>query len=452
LRIVDPPVTHVQQYLLRPTECGSGCTRADRLVATQQLCKPAILPDATGIAGRKSPESLGDGNCAILESSTMDGRATTVVGQSANISTADGKSVPRLWGNTRANEKQEVAPVCLENIWRERLQRLGWSERAVTQAPLCWAESTLHGYNRSLNRLQTFCGERQLPFPPVSSAPLADIMCATADSSARPASQLRTVQAAVGILYAVTDQSNVLDSFDLHKLGVALTKSGTKVPMTRTSISPIKPFRDMFMLWSYNDLLPLKDLRLKVITLLALTVMLRPSDVAPKGKIFDAEKLSTDSILFTADMVTFLGDGSVQLQLHGIKNDTDGKGFTATVPCNPVAKLDPVASLQCYMERTREQRADSGAVFVALSRPFIPIGSATVASFLLQAIELVGLSGLGYTAKSFRPTAATAAVKSGCDPKTAMQVGRWKTESVFYEHYVHARPENDYTERILDQP
>ena len=53
----------------------------------------------------------------------------------------------------------------------------------------------------------------------------------------------------------------------------------------------------------------LKHLRLKAITLLALALMLRPSDVAPKATIFDANTGDIQTVLFTTDMLEFCADG-----------------------------------------------------------------------------------------------------------------------------------------------
>lgn len=43
-----------------------------------------------------------------------------------------------------------------------------------------------------------------------------------------------------------------------------------------------------------NEQLTLKQLRLKAITLLALTFMTRPSDLAPRAQVFDASDNSVD--------------------------------------------------------------------------------------------------------------------------------------------------------------
>ena len=64
-------------------------------------------------------------------------------------------------------------------------------------------------------------------------------------------------------------------------------------------------------------------------------------------------------------------------------------------------------------------------------------------------IDLVGLYGQGFPAKCFRRTGATIAVETGCDPEVAMRLGRWKTRSVFFDHYVHSKPPDTFSANIL---
>ena len=56
----------------------------------------------------------------------------------------------------------------------------------------------------------------------------------------------------------------------------------TKVLQQRTKIMPVEPFVEMFSNWLPNELLPIKELRQKAITLVSL-VMCKPSDLALKA-------------------------------------------------------------------------------------------------------------------------------------------------------------------------
>jgi hypothetical protein len=72
-----------------------------------------------------------------------------------------------------------------------------------------------------------------------------------------------------------------------------------------------------------------------------------------------------------------------------------------------------------------------------------------VYSILNDAIQRAGLGGQGFSAKSFRPTGATAAIAADTKPETAMEIGRWKTDQVFRQRYVYPLVKEDYTDEVL---
>ena len=65
-----------------------------------------------------------------------------------------------------------------------------------------------------------------------------------------------------------------------------LIKSGTTRPLQRSGVMPRQPFMDLFMRKPENLMLSTEQLRLKCITLMALCLMLRPSDIAPCAQTF----------------------------------------------------------------------------------------------------------------------------------------------------------------------
>lgn len=91
---------------------------------------------------------------------------------------------------------------------------------------------------------------------------------------------------------------------------------------------------------------------------------------------------------------------------------------------------------------------DNKPLFISLKQPYKALKSDTIGNYLEESISLAGLKDCGFTAKSFRPTGATLAMDAGICPETAMQIGRWKTKEVFFNHYVYPRLPKNYTEMI----
>lgn len=185
---------------------------------------------------------------------------------------------------------------------------------------------------------------------------------------------------------------------------------------------------------------------MKTLTLMALSLMLRPSDIAPrsvkvkKGVVVQAQ--------FTTDRLAFLSDGSAEVYLAGIKNDYQRDGFRVFLKPSSEAKMCPVRALKAYLGRTGGIEVVR-PVFTPLQYPYAALSSATIAKILNQAISLAGLSGQGYTVKSFRPTGATSAVQNEVPADTARYIGRWKDRECFEKHYVHAHLPDFVTDAIL---
>jgi len=323
-----------------------------------------------------------------------------------------------------------------------------WSERAATQIAYSLAPSTMKLYNAMVQKLYIFCVFNCYSFPPIDTCVISGFLCELADSSAKPKSLLNNATAAMSCLYETLDLYDISKHRDIMRLKMSLIKSGTSQPMKKSVIMPVENFKELFLQWPVNNKLSIKQIRLKAITLLALVAMLRPSDIAPKSVIFDPRDLKCYNNVLLTDNVIFRSDGSLSMVLHGIKNDTSRTGFEIDIPSHSDPQLDPVDALKVYIEKTEKWRANK-ELFIQLQAPYKPITAATVGNILEEAITLAGLSTDIFSAKSFRPTGATVAINEGHDPRNVMKMGRWKTQSVFYEHYVHSRIPVSFTDDIL---
>jgi hypothetical protein len=216
---------------------------------------------------------------------------------------------------------------------------------------------------------------------------------------------------------------------------------------------PIKPFTQLFSSWGGSEDLSVADLRLKAITLLALGIMLRPSDIAPRGVLFDPQSESAEQLVFSTEDIRRKEDGSMTISFLGIKNDMDRQGFSVHLQPAEQSNMDPVHTLDTYINKTSLQRAqaDGSPVFISLVKPSRKLASSGIAQVLNKAIKLAGLEGQGYSAKSFRPTGATTAIANNYDPDTVMKIGKWKTREVFMGHYVHSQTPSSFTTSMFNQ-
>lgn len=222
--------------------------------------------------------------------------------------------------------------------------------------------------------------------------------------------------------------------------------------MNRSRVMDVSAFTRMFRSWPDNDDLSLKQLRMKTITLLAIVLMLRPSDVAPKATSFDLETGVASRFIMSTDHVMFRSDGGATVCFFGVKNDAQRTGFEVSLPPCSDALVDPVGALRVYIARTAAVRCvQTRPLFLSLVRPHGAVSASAVAGVLRDAIGAAEKFGLppGHRPKDFRPTGATEAVRHGYQADDVQRLGRWKTRSVFMDRYVHSKVPDSFTDNML---
>ena len=209
-------------------------------------------------------------------------------------------------------------------------------------------------------------------------------------------------------------------------------------------------FCGLFRSWPDNKFLELDNLRLKVITLLALSGLMRPSDLAPRGQVREGKNLHP--IIFSREHLFFRQDGSVQMTIWGTKTDYNRDGFTVVIQPASDPKVDPVSVLRCYLDITADFAANvpGNPVLLTLKPPYRAISTPTVSDILNKAVSLVGLPKNSFSAKSFRAAGATSALQRGQQPHRVRKLGRWRTQSVIDEHYDLSVPPTDITDDVLN--
>ena len=151
---------------------------------------------------------------------------------------------------------------------------------------------------------------------------------------------------------------------------------------------PISAFYQLFRMLG----LCLKSLRLKTVTLLALVLMPRPSDLAPKARLFDPQSMSSKSVVLSVDDIHFNEHGSVTITFWGIKNDTQRQGFEVSIPPSSDIIMDPVSCLRTYIATTVQYRkGPENPLLISLKVPYKAISTGTVGNILEESINMAGL-------------------------------------------------------------
>jgi hypothetical protein len=453
--LYKPPVAFIQQSVFRSGNSRSGLFGSDKLARTSQLLSPTIQHDKSYVGRDTVSKSFGY-SCSPVVASTS---VVQTFAKNVSVSPVDIEKQPsRLQENikvraTGAVEKQKLGYVCLEDSWRKRLTlKDGWTEKSADCVSFGYAKSTISSYNVYINRYREFCVKAKVEFPCQLPSVIADFLIHVASKSLKPRGVLNMAVSALKAYFRSLDLSVTVFSNEIDLLVKGLVKSGTSVPAARTHAMPVECFVVLFKSWPSNSVLSIKDLRAKCVALLALSVMLRPSDIAPRSVVYDPETKKVTNVLFTTDQIKFLENGTMKLTLFGIKNDTSRTGFEVIVPSHSNVDLCPVECLKVYISRTQSFRDKRlKPVFLSLVRPYAAIQADAIAKVLRSVIFDAGLDVNEFSAKYFRPTGATVLIEAGHDPELVRKLGRWKCSTVFYDHYVHRQTPVEVIHSLLPE-
>ena len=282
-------VCQVQQSLPRPNNFRGGCLFSIRLAGRKQFHKRTLPSSPSYSKQTRSVSGLCHYHSSIVQSSPIFSetdqqinRCSYTASQSTHVLHTNVKHV------TRTVKKPKMEDLCLENLWKERLLSRHWSLEAIKSYNCFLAPSSLHTYNAYIADFFTFCLEHDIEISKCKEMPVdaqshvALYLVKKAQSSERPESLLRTISAALKQFFLAKFGHDPIDS-GILRLIQGLIRSNTTRPRERTKIMPVEPFVSLFSKWNDNHILSIACLRQKAITLLALTALCRPSDIAPQA-------------------------------------------------------------------------------------------------------------------------------------------------------------------------
>lgn len=178
----------------------------------------------------------------------------------------------------------------------------------------------------------------------------------------------------------------------------------------------------------------------KVVTLLAITTLLRCTDIA---------SIQASSII-TSDTEASFVLGKPRKTQHA------GPLTKITVPAWPRNQtICPVACLKAYISSTSHIRDTSNAdnLFISTNKPFRAVGSSTIARWIKIQLQEAGIDTTIFNAHSSRGAAASKAASKGIPINSILKQGQWANESTFAKFYRRdiAGDSNATGRAILDQ-
>jgi len=159
----------------------------------------------------------------------------------------------------------------------------------------------------------------------------------------------------------------------------------------------------------------LKMLSHKAVTLLALASFWRPKS--------DLSRIPLDQVSFTAE----------GLFISACK-PKEGDFKSTEIRRHPEEAICPVATLECYIDRTKDLRKDrSKSLFITFNKPH---GSASADTLGRWVVNTLNAAGIKAKAHSIRSIASTEAFFAGLPINIILKKANWKSEATFRNFYL----------------
>ena len=171
-----------------------------------------------------------------------------------------------------------------------------------------------------------------------------------------------------------------------------------------------------------NESLNISSLSQKLVTLLALTSLLRTAELA---------SIKKESLLITERSASFSLSKPRKSQFNGPLKTFNLEAYPAD------KRICPVSCLGYYVFLTDVLRTDqnSSLLFIGLVAPHLPVSGNTVVRWIKSFLGEAGIDISIFSAHSTRGAAASKAAETGDSTNSILRAGGWSSESTFARFY-----------------
>lgn len=354
------------------------------------------------------------------------------------------ESAARQWFASMLTAEQEV---------RVR-QRLG-PELAVFMAADMWSDKTYSNYKSSWRQWSAYAQQCGVDSLAADAQHVANFLVQMHRAGYATAS-VQSARAAIGSISNAVGGAVDTQAPIVARTMAIIARKQPKQPKYNEFWDPALVTAAVLQAGD-NDTMPLHELQLKSVVLLALSSCMRASD------IFRIRDSSVACHPTTGDLTAEIAGPKESREHHNVRifiealRPAVGQPAGATPPRPP---LCPVSALMTFRRR-RDSEWPAAAVLAARERvadtifrgarpPHRPLTSKdTIANWLLQYLARAGIDTCRYGAHSYRGASATDALRRGVPIGDVMLVGRWTSRSVFETFYRRAQPLFSVVQAVL---
>ncbi|XP_076050324.1 uncharacterized protein LOC143030933 [Oratosquilla oratoria] len=359
---------------------------------------------------------------SILVITALDGSTTQAARRRSNNHNEEKESagVAPVDGRTSHHVPYQIDGL---STFRESLRERGISEKGTDRILASWKPGTSKQYRSHINRWAQFCHRRDInPTTPI----VTDVINFLTETFHRGVgyNSINTARGALSSLGIVVDGCRAGN----HPLVIRLMRGvfNLRPSMPRYKDTwDVKPVLTKLKQLEPLQSLPLKELTLKLVMLMALTQ-------AARVQTLHLLVLKNISIKEEAISV-WLGDNIKQCR----------PGFNIqSVKFFPYTKDESLCvcrTLRTYLEKTEHLRDETGKkdgrLLISFIKPHKPVSRDTIARWIKHVLTISGIDSTKYTASSVRSAAASQARSMSVPIRHIMSKAGWSRESTFAKHY-----------------
>ncbi|CAH2223121.1 jg66, partial [Pararge aegeria aegeria] len=301
-------------------------------------------------------------------------------------------------------------------IIRQSLLKRGVPIISLEIVMASFSSKTLNQYNSYLKSWWLYCNNKGLSYCDSNVTQLIEFLTEKFNSGAGY-STLNSYRSALSILLGqeITCQDNVKRFFK----GVYRKKP--PAPKYDTTWDP-NLVLNYLQNYYPNDLISLKDLSLKTITLIALA---------------SAQRMQTLSLMKIQN-ISFEED-KIKIKIDDLIKTSKPNAFQPLIVLpyireNP--KICPALCLKMYLDRTYTLRLQEDFLFISYQKPHKKIGTQTLSHWVKSILQKSGIDITLYGAHSTRHASTSAAHRAGVNLEIIRKAAGWtKDSNVFLKYY-----------------
>ncbi|XP_046605016.1 uncharacterized protein LOC124297748 [Neodiprion virginianus] len=295
------------------------------------------------------------------------------------------------------------------------------------------SESSLKQYDGALKRWWIHCSENNISPYEATVSDILKFLAKTYDTGASHGS-LNTLRSAISLIIGpeVGQDHHIKRFFKaVHSLRPTRPKYD--------SIWEPKIVLNYFKSLPKNENLSLKDLTMKLITLLALVTGHRMQTYS-KINVENIQRVGNAFEIRIPDRIKTTGANRKQplLIIPFYAEDE---------------KLCSASALQNYLERTKTSRGSKIDLFLSFKKPFQAVSSQTLSRWVKLTLKNSGVNTDKFTAHSTRYASTSTAKRNNIDIETIRKTAGWTTGSETFAKFYHlnvSRDKDSYARAILN--